>query len=84
MPDQTQGALTIQDFTRDWHGQLATGPAGHTSQSWTANHNQKRTVMRMRLSTTHGKPCALKPHLAVPARSGSPKPTCNTCSLPPP
>ncbi len=30
---KTEGAFTIQDFTLDWNGQLATCPAGHTSQS---------------------------------------------------
>lgn len=43
---RTEGAFTVQDFTLDWDGQLATCPAGHTSQSWTADHNQGRTVMR--------------------------------------
>jgi len=59
---RTEGAFTIQDFTLDWDGQLATCPAGHTSQSWTADHNQGRTVMRIRFSTTDCKPCALEPH----------------------
>jgi len=59
---KTEGAFAIQDFTLDWDGQLATCPAGHTSQSWTADHNQGRTVMRIRFSTTDCKPCALKPH----------------------
>ena len=59
---KTEGAFTIQDFTLDWDGQLATCPAGHTSQSWTADHNQGRTVMRIRFSTADCKPCALKPH----------------------
>jgi transposase len=59
---KTEGAFTIQDFTLDWDRQLATCPAGHTSQSWTADHNQGRTVMRIRFSTTDCKPCALKPH----------------------
>ena len=57
---RTEGAFTIQDFTLDWDGQTATCPAGHTSQNWTADHNQDRTVMRIRFSTTDCKPCALK------------------------
>ena len=58
---RTEGAFTIQDFTLDWDGQLATCPAGHASQSWTAGHNQGRTVTRIHLSTTDCKSCALKP-----------------------
>ena len=58
---RTEGAFTVQDFTLDWDKQLATCPAGHTSQSWTADANQGRTVMRIRLSTTDCKACTLKP-----------------------
>ena len=58
---RTEGAFTVQDFTLDWDQQLATCPAGHTSQSWTADENQERTVMRIRFSTTDCKACALKP-----------------------
>lgn len=58
---RTEGAFTVQDFALDWDQQLATCPAGHTSQSWTADANQGRTVMRIRFSTTDCKPCALKP-----------------------
>ena len=58
---RTEGAFTVQDFTLDWDQQLATCPAGHTSQSWTADANQGRTVMRIRFSTTDCKACALKP-----------------------
>jgi len=64
---RTEGAFTIQDFTLDWDGQLATCPAGHTSRSWTADHNQGRTVMRIRFSTTKCKPCALHPRSRPPA-----------------
>lgn len=59
---RTKGAFTVQDFTLDWDSQRATCPAGHASQSWTADHNQGRTVMRIRFSTTDCKSCALKPH----------------------
>ena len=58
---RTEGAFTVQDFTLDWDKQLATCPAGHASQSWTADANQGRTVMRIRFSTTDSKTCALKP-----------------------
>ena len=58
---RTEGAFTIQDFTLDWNEQLATCPAGHASQSWTASHNQGRTVTRIHFSTKDCKPCALKP-----------------------
>lgn len=57
---RTEGAFTIQDFALDWDRQLATCPAGHASQSWTASHNQGRTVTRIYFSTTDCKPCALK------------------------
>ncbi len=58
---RTEGAFTIQDFTLDWDGQLATCPAGHTSRSWTASRNQDRTVTRIHFSTTDCKACPLKP-----------------------
>ena len=58
---RTEGAFTLQDFTLDWDTQLATCPAGHTSQSWTAGHNGDRTVTRIHASTTDCKACALKP-----------------------
>lgn len=58
---ETDGAFTIQDFALDWDGQLATCPAGHTSQSWTAGHNRGRTVTRIYFSTTACKTCTLKP-----------------------
>lgn len=57
---RTEGAFTIQDFTLDWNRQTGACPAGHTSQNWTADHNQSRTVVRIRFSTTDCRPCALK------------------------
>ena len=48
---RTQGAFSVRDFTLDWDREVATGPAGRTSQSWTADRNQGRTVMRIRVST---------------------------------
>jgi Transposase DDE domain len=57
---RTQGAFGIRDFTLDWDREVATCPAGHESASWTADHNQGRTVMRIRFSTTDCKPCPLK------------------------
>jgi hypothetical protein len=68
MAGRTQGAFTIQDFTLDWDRQAATCPAGHESASWTADHNQGRTVMRIRFSTTDCKPCPLKPRCTRGAR----------------
>lgn len=61
MAGQDRGGLHHQDFTLDWDGQIATCPAGHTSQSWTAGHNQERTVTRIHFSTTDCKVWALKP-----------------------
>ena len=52
----------------DWDAQLATCPAGHTSQSWTAGHNQDRTVTRIHFSTTDCKACALKPRCTRASR----------------
>lgn len=57
---RTQGAFTIQAFTLDWDRQVATCPAGHTSQSWTADRKRGRTVMAIRFSTADCKPGALK------------------------
>ena len=57
---KTEGAFTVRDFKLDWNGQVATCPAGHSSQTWAATHNQGRTVMRIYFSTTDCKPCALK------------------------
>src|SRR5215207_8500363 len=57
---RTGEGFTIRDFALDWDRRVATCPAGHASQSWTADHNQGRTVMRIRFSTTDCKPCALK------------------------
>src|SRR5918912_1238650 len=34
---RTPGAFTLQDFRLDWDRQVATCPAGHPSQSWTAD-----------------------------------------------
>jgi transposase len=65
---RTDGAFTIEDFALDWDRQVATCPAGHESQSWSADHNQGRTVMRIRFSTTDCKACALKPRCTRSAR----------------
>ena len=65
---RTEGAFTVQDFGINRARQVATCPAGHTSQSWTADHNQGRTVMRIRFSSTDCKPCALKPRCTRSAR----------------
>jgi Transposase DDE domain len=65
---KTEGAFTMQDFTLDWGRQIATCPAGHMSESRTADQNQGWTVMRIRFSTTDCKPCTLKPHGTRAAR----------------
>nr|WP_272913342.1 transposase [Methylobacterium sp. SyP6R] len=39
---------------------MATCPAGHTTTSWSPNHNVGRTVIRIRFSSADCKPCALK------------------------
>nr|WP_157091442.1 hypothetical protein [Methylobacterium nodulans] len=56
---RTPGAFRVQDFRIDWDREVATGPAGHASTSWSADHNQGRTVMRIRFSSADCKPCAL-------------------------
>ena len=58
---RTPGAFTLQDFRLDWDRQVATCPAGHPSQSWTANQGRGRMVIRARFSRTDCHVCALKP-----------------------
>ena len=65
---RTPGAFALQDFRLDWDRQVATCPAGHSSQSWTANQGRGRMVMRVRFSRTHCRVCALKPHCTRSAR----------------
>ena len=65
---RTQGALTIAQFTFNWDRRVATCPAGHTSESWSDEHNQGRTVMRVRFSTRDCKACSLKPRCTRSAR----------------
>jgi transposase len=65
---RTGEGFAIRDFTLDWDRRVATCPAGHTGQSWTAGHNQGRTVMRIRFSTADCEPCALKPRCTRGAR----------------
>lgn len=56
-----QNVCLIQDFTLNWDQQIAICPVGNASRSWTAGHNQDRTVTRIHFSTTDCKACALKP-----------------------
>lgn len=82
---RTEGAFTLQDFALDWDKQLATCPAGHTSQSWTASHNQDRTVTRIHFSTTDCKTCALQPRCTrAPRRLLTPRRARNTLRWKPP
>src|SRR4051794_17382330 len=65
---RTPGAFTLQDFRLDWDRQVATCPAGHSSQSRTVNPCQGRKVMRARFSRRHCQVCALKPRCTRWAR----------------
>jgi transposase len=65
---RTPGAFTLQDFRLDWDRQVATCPAGHSSQSWTVNPRQGRRVMRARFSRRDCQVCALKPRCTRSAR----------------
>ena len=58
---RTPGAFTLQDFRLDWDRQIATCPAGHPSQSWSADQGRGRMVIRARFSRTDCHVCALKP-----------------------
>jgi len=57
---RTEGAFTIDQFALDWDRQVATCPAGHTSESWIPDTNQGHGVMRIRFSLTHCRACPLK------------------------
>ncbi len=65
---RTEGAFTIRDFTLDRDRQVAICPAGHESQSWTADRNQGRTVMRIRFSSADCRSCPLKSRCTRAAR----------------
>lgn len=54
------GAFRLQDFQIDWDRKIAACPGGHTTTSWSPDHNLGRTVMRIRFSSSDCKPCALK------------------------
>lgn len=60
--------FTVQDFRLDWEREVATCPVGHTSRSWTSDHNQGRTVVKIRFSTSDCRPCALKSRCTRSAR----------------
>ncbi len=57
---RTEGAFTLEQFSLDWENQIATCPAGKTSESWIADLNRDHAVMRIRFSLTHCKACPLK------------------------
>ncbi|MGX7709241.1 hypothetical protein [Methylobacterium sp. Gmos1] len=54
------GAFKLQDFKIDWDRKIATCPAGHTTTSWSPDHNLGRTVIRIHFSSADCKPCALR------------------------
>jgi transposase len=57
---RTEGAFTIDQFALDRDRQVATCPAGHTSESWIPDTNQGHGVMRIRFSLTHCRAWPLK------------------------
>ncbi len=65
---KTDEGFTLRDFQLDWERAIATCPAGCASASWTPDHNQGRPVVKIRLSTTDCKACALKPRCTRSAR----------------
>ena len=60
--------FAVDDFHLDWDHETATCPAGHTSSSWTADHNQGRAVVKIRFSTSDCRPCPLKSRCTRSAR----------------
>jgi len=48
---RTLGAFTLQYVKLDWYRQVATCPAGHPSQSWTANQGWGRITWAYRTPT---------------------------------
>ena len=46
---RTEGAFTLDHFSLDWDNQVATCPAGKTSESWIADLNRDHAVMRIRV-----------------------------------
>lgn len=58
---QSDEGFTAQDFILDWDREVATCPAGHQSRSWLPDYWQGRTALKVRFSTTHCRPCPLRP-----------------------
>ena len=57
---RTEGAFAVEQFDLDWDRQIATCPAGHTSESWIPDTNGGHDNVRIRFSLTHCKACPLK------------------------
>ena len=57
---RTEGAFAIEQFDLDWDRQIATCPAGQTSESWIPDTNGGHDNVRIRFSLTHCKACLLK------------------------
>ena len=57
---RTEGAFAIEQFDLDWDRQIATCPAGQTSESWIPDTNCGHDNVRIRFSLTHCKACPLK------------------------
>ena len=57
---RTEGAFAIEQFGLDWDRQIATCPAGQTSESWIPDTNCGHDNVRIRFSLTHCKACPLK------------------------
>ncbi len=57
---RTEGAFAIEQFDLDWDRQIATCPAGQTSESWIPDTNGGHDNVRIRFSLTHCKACPLK------------------------
>jgi hypothetical protein len=96
---RTDGAFTLQDFRLDRDLEVAICPAGHTSQSWTADHNQggrwcgsaSPAQTARRAPSSHAAPLGPAPAHAVAARGAcgsgggsSPRGRSGVCGRAPP
>ena len=57
---RTEGAFAVEQFDLDWDRQIATCPAGQTSESWIPDTNFGHDNVRIRFWLTHCKACPLK------------------------
>ena len=57
---RTEGAFAIEQFDLDWDPQIATCPAGQTSEGWIPDTHGGHDNVRIRFSLTHCKACPLK------------------------